>query len=121
MFQSLGEPSAKTVALKITGAITRRDSEKIARILDQSISKHGSIKLLFIIRHYPSLSSAESLYEDLNFAHLYSDRIERMAVVGDRAFKNTWVALFGLFSGLETEYFDKSRLNQAWSWLGETK
>jgi hypothetical protein len=55
----------------------------------------------------------ESLYEDLKFAHLYSSSIDRMAVVGDRAWKITWVALFGLFRGFLTHYFDKTEINEA--------
>jgi hypothetical protein len=60
------------------------------------------------------------LYEDLKFANLYSKNIERMAVVGDRSWKSTWVALFGLFSGFLTNYYDKSEINEALNWLRET-
>ncbi|MFO8085569.1 MAG: STAS/SEC14 domain-containing protein [Desulfobacterales bacterium] len=119
MFQIMGDLSEKIVALKISGEITRNESEKITRIIDQSVLEHGSIRLLVVVEQYPSMSSAESLYEDLKFAHLYSNNIERMAVVGDRAFKNTWVALFGLFSGLTTHYFDVSQIKEAWNWIKE--
>jgi hypothetical protein len=73
-----------------------------------------------VAEHYPSLSSEEALYEDLKFANLYSKNIERMAVVGDRSWKSTWVALFGLFSGFLTNYYDKSEINEALNWLRET-
>ena len=120
MFKNLGDLEQQIVALKIEGEITRKDEEKIHRLMDQSIAKYGSIKLLIMLEHYSSFSSAEALYEDLKFAHLYSDSIERMAVVGDRDFKNTWVAIFGLFSGLITQYFDKSQINDALRWIRKT-
>ncbi len=119
MFELIDSPPDKTIALRIRGEITSKDSEKISGIIERSVLKHGAVKLLIVIEHYPSLSSAESLYEDLRFAHLYSNDIERMAVVGDRAFKHTWVALFGLFSGLMTRYFDKSEIHEAMEWLKE--
>ncbi|MFP4349454.1 MAG: STAS/SEC14 domain-containing protein [Desulfococcaceae bacterium] len=50
---------------------------------------------------------------------MHADHIERMAVVGDRTWKNTWVALFGLFGGIDTRYFDNTEMKAAWEWVRE--
>lgn len=105
------------VALKISQEITQKDFDNICRIMESATKNHGKIRLLLVVEHYASLFSAESLYEDLKFAHLYSNSIERMAVVGNRTWKSTWVALFGLFSGFLTNYYDKTEINEAWNWL----
>jgi hypothetical protein len=108
------------VALKISGEVTQKDFDSICRIMDNAVKNHGTIRLILVVEHYASLSSAEALYEDLRFAHLYSGNIERMAVVGDRAWKSTWVALFGLFSGFLTNYYDKTEIIKAWNWLQQS-
>jgi len=81
------------------------------------IAAQGRIRLLLIVQHYPSLSSAEALYEDLRMVKLHSEHIDRMAVVGDKPWKGTWVGLFGLFSSLEADYFDMERIEDAWRWI----
>ena len=60
---------------------------------------------------------AESLLFDLNFTLTYYDKIERMAIIGNKVWENTWIALFGLFSHIQTEYFDRSEIKAAWKWI----
>ena len=55
----------------------------------------------------------------MNFLKFHADNIERLAVVGDRIWQETWIALFGLFGGLETAYFDSSEIEKAARWVGE--
>jgi len=117
MFEQLGNNTGNIVTLKIRGEISEKDFEKISNILDEVIKKYQTVRLLIMVEHYASWSSEEALYEDLKFAKIYSGNIDRMAVVGDRSWKSTWVALFGLFSGFLTNYYDKSELKEAWNWL----
>jgi hypothetical protein len=120
MFEQMENVPGSIVGLKMDGEVTEKDLEKISSILDEAIKKYGTISLLLIVEHYESYFSSASLYEDLKFAHLYSSNIERMAVVGDRKWKSTWVALFGLFSGFSAHYFDKTEINEAWNWLQQS-
>ena len=66
---------------------------------------------------YPSFNSAESLYEDLRFAKIHANAIDRIAVVGEGTWQETWVALFGLFGGLNMAFFKRSEGEQAKNWL----
>ncbi len=59
----------------------------------------------------------ESLLFDLGFAYIYSDKIECMALVGNKEWKSTCTALFGLFAGIKTAYFDRSEAKAAWEWI----
>ncbi|GBC61091.1 STAS/SEC14 domain-containing protein [Desulfonema ishimotonii] len=117
MFKHLSQIPGNVVAIRISGEIRDRENEQISRILEKEIAKSGRIRLLLVMDHYPSFNTAESLYDDLKFAKFYSDAIERMAVIGDKPWKKTWVALFGLFGGIQAEYFDRSAADAAWKWL----
>jgi hypothetical protein len=118
MFEPIGDAAGKVLAFKLTGEIGKEETEKLSRILAEAIRREGPIRLFLILEHYPSMNSAESLYEDLRFAKLHSDHIERMAVIGDRSWKTTWVSLFGLFGGIDSRYFDTSEMKAAWEWVG---
>jgi hypothetical protein len=120
MFEQIKNVPENIVALKIREEITQKDFEEISLIMDHAIKNSGTIRLLLVVEHYASYFSRASLYEDLKFAHIYSNNIERMAVVGDRAWKSTWVALFGLFSGFPAYYFDKTEIDEALKWLKES-
>ena len=65
----------------------------------------------------PSFNSAESLYEDLRMVIRHSDHVDRLAVVGDRLWKRTWVGLFGLFSKIEADYFEMEQIDAACQWI----
>jgi hypothetical protein len=64
-----------------------------------------------------SFNSAEALYEDLRFTRRCDELIERMAIVGDRFWKATWVAIFELFGAIDMACFDRTEAQAAWQWL----
>jgi len=119
MFHHIEKITGPVLALKITGGITEAEHHRIGRLLADHIDRWQRIRILLTIKHYPSLSSAEALYEDLRMIKFHSDSIERMAVVGDRPWKSTWVGLFGLFSRMETDYFALEQIERAWQWVTE--
>ena len=119
MFERIGNDTGRILAFKLTGDMNRKEVETISRMLEKAIQENGSIRLFLVMEHYDTMNSAEALYEDLRFAKIHSDSIERMAVIGDRSWKNTWVALFGLFSGLNARYFDTNEMQPAWEWVRE--
>lgn len=105
------------LAFRIIGELSDRETEEIGRCLGNKIAQVGKVRILLFVDHYPSLLPAESLYYDLRFATLHADGIDRLAVVGEKARTETWVAIFGLFGGLKTAYFDRSETEQARAWL----
>ena len=119
MFEHIKKIKGRVVAVKFTGEITEDEHRSIDRLLKAAIARWGRIRILLTVKHYPSLSSAEALYEDLRMFKFHSENIERMAVVGDRPWKSTWVGLFGLFSRMQTDYFELERIEDAWQWVNE--
>jgi hypothetical protein len=119
MYQPLGEPKSAVMAFRITGEMSDAETRRISRGVKARATRFGRVRLLLMMDHYASFNSAEALYEDLRFARQCSDHIARMAIVGDRSWKRTWVALFGLFSAIDTAYFDLSQSQAAWRWLVE--
>ena len=119
MFEHIQEIKGRVLAIKITGEITDREHDHLHRTIKAHIAAWGNIRILLTAIQYPCFNSAEALYEDLRTVKLNSDHIERLAVVGDRPYKGTWVALFGLFSGLETDYFEMDHIEDAWQWITE--
>ena len=113
--------SNNIITLRINAEITDEEYKQISNLIDGQISRFGMIRFFLIVDQYPSLNSAESLYYDLRFVKVYVDQIEKIAVVCDKTWKKTWIALFGLFAGIRIEYFDSLEFKDAWNWVsGDT-
>ena len=116
MYHTLKESSGNILGFKIVGGITKKQKKQISKVLENQIRKSGKIRLLLVIEPHKKMD-AESLLFDLNFTLTYSDKIERMAIIGNKVWEYTWVALFGLFSHIRTQYFDRSEIKAAWKWI----
>jgi len=116
----LGQKNFKNeavVQLQLASLLNDREEARLSHLLEKKIKSHGRIRVFIELENYPAADSAESLYEDMNLIKFHADGIEKMAVVGDRVWQETWVALFGLFSGTETAYFDRSEEEKAVAWV----
>jgi len=116
MYFQLDAKSSNILAFKILGGVTKSQQKQICKVLEKQIAKSGKIRLFVLIESRRTLD-AESLLFDLNFAFVYSDKIERMAIVGSKTWEETCAALFGLFARIRTEFFDRSEATKAWEWL----
>ena len=105
------------MGLHIQGDVTPAETEAIVRQIEAQFERHGPLRLLVAYDAEPGLISAEDLYDNLRFAKVSSDKLARMAVIGKRAWEETWIALFGLFGGIQTQFFHRSDIKKALAWL----
>jgi len=104
------------VSLELTSGLSDTEKKRLSEFLASKIAEFGKIRLLLFLKGYPARDTAESLFEDINFVRVHADAIERMAVVGERAWQDTWMGIFGLFGRMETAYFDYSERERAIRW-----
>ena len=109
--------SGKFLSIEIDSEITDEKLGAITNHIQQTAMTFGKVRLILVIKHYPTLNSAEDLYYDLRFIKLLSHQIEKVAVIADKSWKRTWVGLFGLFSGVEIDFFADTDRHLASSWI----
>jgi SpoIIAA-like len=112
----LKESSGNILGFKIPGDIAEKQKEQICNIMDTQIKESGKISILLVVETDETVDP-ESLLFNLNFVLAYSDRIDRMAIVRTKAWQETWIGLFGVFSHIRTGYFDASEIREAWKWI----
>ena len=108
----------KTLVIRINKELKEKEVQAFSDKIRETADRFESVNLFVSIEHYPSLNVAESLYDDLRFVKWHANRIEKMAVIGDQPWKKHWIAIFGLFGGIQCEYFDRSEADAALQWLG---
>jgi len=119
MYERIDPADGPLVGLRIREEITERENQELVHLIQERAQQYGPVRLLVVYEADTGLMGAESLYENLRFAKLASEKLSKMAVVGKRDWENTWVGLFGLFGGVQTAYFDLAQLKAAFAWLNE--
>ena len=117
MYKTIESLQGALIGLHIRKDITGRENEAIIQLIEQRFALHGPLRLLVIHEAPPGMLGAETLYENLRFAKLTSDKLSKMAVIGKHEWENTWIGLFGLFGGIQTHYFSRSNYEAALQWL----
>jgi hypothetical protein len=105
------------MTLDVRSEITKRRFEAICSDMNRAVAAFGRVRLVLVMRYYPSFNSAEDFYDDLRFLRLYDHAIDKVAVVCDRSWKDSWVGIFSLFSGIRMVFFETSQVNQLTRWI----
>ena len=119
MYKRIPPTEGPYMGLHIQGDISATETDDIVRLIEERFAQHGPIRLMVAYDAEPGLISTEDLYDNLRFAKLAGDKIAKMAVVGKRAGEETWVALFGLFGGIQAQFFGRHQIKEALAWLGD--
>jgi hypothetical protein len=116
--KDIAAPNA--VGYRITGEITKKRRKAVSEDLQRAIDAHGAVRLLLIVEPYPDIViGADGLYENLRFVMVHAGAIQRLALVSQKLSEKTYMAIFGLFSGIPTEHFHPDHLQAAWKWVAE--
>lgn len=105
------------LTLDVRSEIRAARYKEICRDMDQAVAELGRVRLVLVMRHYPSFNSAEDFYDDLRFLRSYDHAIDKVAVVCDRFWKDTWVGIFSLFSGIRMEFFEMTQVDEVTRWI----
>jgi hypothetical protein len=105
------------MGLHIRGDVSASETDELVGLIEAQFAQHGPVRLLVAYDAEPGLIGAEDLYDNMRFAKLAGDKLARMAVIGKRAWEETWIALFGLFGGVHIQFFRHTEIQAALAWL----
>lgn len=105
------------LTLDVRSEIRQARFKSICKDMDRAVAALGKVRLVLVMRHYPSFNSAEDFYDDLRFLRLYDHAIDKVAVVCDRFWKDSWVGIFSLFSGIRMAFFDMTQVDDVTLWI----
>lgn len=116
MYRQLEQPEPNVFGFEVSGKINREDVEAIAAKLKDAIENVGHVRLLLRMKEVDGIKPG-ALWEDLKFATIYSNDIERMAVLGDRQWEEWLTEFSGVGEPTDVKYFDIGNTEDAWRWL----
>lgn len=114
MIETMGRSTGSVLGYEISGTVSKADYDTLVPAVGAAIDEHGSVSLLFDLRgfHWEKVSAWGA---DLNFGKEYHDRIEKMAIVGDKRWEKHLAKLASPYYAREARYFETA--DDAWDWL----
>ena len=118
MIETLQSPSAKVMGFKLSGKLHDEDYKKFVPAVDEAIAKEGKVRLLAQFHDFHGWD-AHALWDDIKFSTTHFTKIERIALVGEKAWEAGMAKVCKPFTMAKVRYFDASELEAAWKWLQE--
>lgn len=113
-------PVGKVLSLVIAGDVVKEDYDKFVPQLEELIEREGKMRLFVELREFRGFSAA-AMWEDFKLGVKHSNHIERLAVVGKKAWERVMTAFAKPFTSAKVRYFDESDIEKAKKWIKESE
>ncbi|MBN1590555.1 MAG: STAS/SEC14 domain-containing protein [Pirellulales bacterium] len=107
------------VELALQGTIRANDFDRIREHVDELIARHGAVRLLLDATEFEGWQDVEAAKTHFEFVKEHHDRVERIAVLGNRQWQHWLASAIGVFLHPEVKCFEPDEREAARMWLGE--
>lgn len=111
---TMDRSEGSSLGFKVSGDVTKADYEVLTPAVAAAVADHGTVNVLLdlVDFHWEKVSAWGA---DFHFGHEYHDKIDRMAIVGDKKWEKHLAHLASPFYAKESKYFGSD--DDAWTWL----
>lgn len=117
MIEKMDKSKGKLLGFRLIGDVTKADYEVLVPEVQRVIDQEGSASLLIDLEDF-RWEKIEAWASDLNFGRTYHDKIDKLAIVGDKTWEEILTS-FGKAYAQESKHFHTKDREQAWEWLNE--
>ncbi len=116
MVELLPQSKDQFLAIRLSGAASPEDYRGLGEILDRRLEKYKMVRLLLQLDGV-SLWALRATWEGLRIGLAHKEKIEVLALVGEKRTEQMVAWAVELFSGTVVECFPEDALDEAWRWL----
>jgi SpoIIAA-like len=113
------EDEGNLVVVKVSGRLTSGDYDALVPSWKKMIAKHGSMRMLMVMHDFHGWGP-KAAWEDFAFDRAYADKVERVAMVGEKSWQEWMTRIGSFFVNADVQYFDSSDLAEAKRWVRAT-
>ena len=118
MIEQIPQSSEKILGFKLSGKLHDEDYKNFVPVIDAALAKQGAIRLLAQFTDFHGWD-LRALWDDIKFSTTHYTKVERIALVGDKAWEKWMAKVCKPFTLAKVRYFDTAETAAAWAWLGE--
>ncbi len=115
-FNELAE--GKILVVEATGKISKADYAEFVPETERLIKEFGKIRVLFEMHDFHGWEMA-GVWEDTKFDLKHFRDIERLGIVGEKAWEHGMAVFCRPFTTAKLQYFDSSKAEDAMNWIEE--
>jgi hypothetical protein len=112
------EVDGKILKVRASGKLAKEDYGRFMPEFEKQIQQHGKIRLLFQMDDFHGWN-ATALWEDIKLDFKHFSDIERIAMVGDKAWQEGMSFFCKPFTTAEIRYFGHHEIDRAREWVSE--
>jgi len=105
------------IGIRISGKLTSGDVQSLRPFLEEKVDRHEQIRLLILMDDWHGWNGLSALWDDLKMDLSLNRHVTRIAMVGGRIWVKVVSGVTGVFADGDVRYFDRRRLEHAWSWI----
>ena len=110
------EAGGKILVIELSGKLTKDDYEHFIPHVARLKKEHGKIRMLVQMHDFHGWT-AGALWQDIKFDLQHFRDIERLALVGEKAWEHCMAVFCKPFTAATIRYFDRGEANQAEAWI----
>ena len=118
MIEQLSGLPPHTVGFKMSGKLHDEDYKTFVPLVDAEIAREGKVNVLAQFDDFHGWDM-HALWDDIKFATTHCTKIQRVALVGDKAWEKCMAQVCKPFTMAKIRYFDTAELEAAKAWLTE--
>jgi hypothetical protein len=112
------ELDGKILNIQASGKLTKEDYQQFVPEFEKLIEQHGKIRVLFQMDDFHGWSAA-ALWEDIKLDFRHFNDVERIAMVGDKAWQEGMSFFCKPFTTAKIRYFGHHEIDRAREWISE--
>jgi hypothetical protein len=110
------EANGKILVIELTAKLTKEDYEHFIPKVEDLIKQHGKLRIMVQMHDFHGWT-AGALWQDMKFDMKHFRDIERLALVGEKAWEHGMAVFCNPFVSATVRYFDRSEAEQANVWI----
>lgn len=118
MIEPLSGLGDKVLGFKLSGKLHDEDYKKFVPMVDDAIARSGKARILAEFHDFHGWD-AKALWDDIKFSTTHCNKIERIALVGEKSWEKWMATVCKPFTMAKIRYFDAGQIDAAKAWLAE--
>jgi hypothetical protein len=118
MIETLQTGSPKIVGFKLHGKLHDEDYKSFVPAIDAALAAEGKLRLFAQFEDFHGWD-LRAAWDDFKFGLKHYSDFERVAMVGECKWEAWMTRVCKPFTKAKVKYFDKSEVDNAWTWLRE--
>lgn len=112
------EAEGKILHVRLSGKLSRDDYKQLVPGFERLIEHHGKLRILFKMDDFHGWT-AGAVWEDVKLDFKHFNDIERIAMVGEKAWEKGMSVFCKPFTTATIRYFEHGQIGEAREWIRE--